>query len=424
MINRMKSKPIAYLTSFYPGVSHTFILREIEALRMLGLDIRPCSIRQPPSDHLTGEPERAAFAETFYVLKAARNPLALLRAQASLITRPSVYLRTLKLAWTTSAPGLRAHLYQMIYFAEATLLARYFRRNDIRHLHNHFADASANVALLAAELAEIPFSYTLHGPAELYEPLKWALRQKTERAAFVACISHFARSQAMYFSDPEHWYKLRIIHCGVTPELYDHSGPGRENNKTELVFVGRLTAIKGLRVLLEAFGKALETDPELQLTLVGDGDDRAHLEDLAKPFGSAVRFMGYQSQADVAKTLTAADIFVLPSFAEGVPVVLMEAMASGKPVITSLVAGIPELVEDGVSGYLVPPGDAETLADRIVELAKTPAKRAEMGNLGRAKVCEEFNVGTEAARIATLFLNGPGDKIRPSPCTTRQDVDL
>jgi glycosyltransferase involved in cell wall biosynthesis len=168
-------------------------------------------------------------------------------------------------------------------------------------------------------------------------------------------------------------------------------------------------------VLLDAFGKARETQPGLQLTLVGDGDDRAHLERLAAPFGEAVQFAGYQSQAGVADALASADIFVLPSFAEGLPVVLMEAMASGKPVISSLVAGIPELVEDGVNGYLVPPGDAETLAARIAELATDPGRRAEMGARGREKVSRDFDAGTEAARIARLFLEGPGAEVRPVP---------
>lgn len=409
------SGPIAYLTSVYPAVSHTFIQREIAGVEAAGLTVAPCSIRQPPADHLTGPEERAAFAGTFYVLKAARRPLGLIRAQGAALAQPGRYLRTLKLAWATSGPGLRAHLYQLIYFAEATILAQHLRAIGARHLHNHFADVSANVAMLAAELAQIPFSYTLHGPAELYEPHRWALREKTARAAFVACISHFARSQAMYFSDPAQWDKLRIIHCGVQPAYYDRPAPAVQDARLRLIFVGRLTPIKGLRVLLEAFGKALEQRPELHLTLVGDGDDRAYLERLAAPLGEAVHFAGYQSQQGVAEAMAAADIFVLPSFAEGVPVVLMEAMASARPVISSLVAGIPELVEDGVSGYLVPPGDAATLAARIVRLAADPDARAAMGQAGRAKVAEAFDIRVEAARIARLFAEGPGADIRPEP---------
>jgi len=416
MLRHQIPQRIAYLTSHYPAVSHTFILREIEALKEMGLDIQPCSIRRPPAEHLTGAPEERAAAETFYVLATAQKLLPLLAAQALMLRAPARYFGTLRLAWKTSAPGLRAHLYQLFYFAEATILARHFHQHSITHLHNHFADISANVAMLTAELAAIPFSYTLHGPAELYEPLRWHLREKTARAKFVACISYFARSQAMYFSDPAHWDKLKIIHCGVDPSLYDRpAGTAGNLGETRLVFVGRLTAIKGLRILLDAFAKARDTRPGLHLTLIGDGDDRAQLELLAAPFGEAVTFSGYQSQQAVADALVAADIFTLPSFSEGVPVVLMEAMASGKPVISSLVAGIPELVEDGESGFLVPPGDVDTLAERIGRLADDPALRTKMGAKGRAKVQDAFNIKTEAARIATLFLNGPDCSVRPDP---------
>lgn len=407
---------IAYLTSYYPAVSHTFILREIEALKKLGLYIQPCSVRRPPPNHLTGYLEQNATAETFYILSAARSPLTFLAAQLAMFSSPARYFRSLRLAWATSAPGIRAHLYQMIYFAEATILARYFHQQGITHLHNHFADISANVAMLTAEIANIPFSYTLHGPAELYEPQRWFLHEKTARAKFVACISHFARSQAMYFSDPSNWGKLKIIHCGIEPDLYKCDPKNSSNSgENHLVFVGRLTAIKGLRVLLEAFTKARTTHTSLRLTLVGDGDDREYLEQLAAPLGDAVRFLGYRSQEDVAAILAGADMLVLPSFAEGVPVVLMEAMASGKPVITSLVAGVPELVEDGISGFLTPPGDAETLAARIVELADDPARRKKMGENGRQKVATDFNAQIEAARIASLFTGEHDGAIRPDP---------
>lgn len=219
----------------------------------------------------------------------------------------------------------------------------------------------------------------------------------------------------MFFSDPAHWHKLRIVHCGVWPDRYAATQARPQSGPVQLLFVGRVAPVKGLRVLLEALGAARAQGADLHLTIVGDGEDRAHLEQLAAPLGAAVHFAGYQSQQGVADAMAAADIFVLPSFAEGVPVVLMEAMASGKPVISSLVAGIPELVEDGVSGYLVPPGDAETLAARIIELAADPDRRAAMGQAGRDKVLAEFDIGVEAARIARLFADGPGDDIRPRP---------
>ncbi|TCM78971.1 glycosyltransferase [Rhodovulum steppense] len=406
---------IAYLTGYYPAVSHTFILREIEALGDQGLDIRPCAIRRADPKTLLGRAERREAARTFYVLRAACNPLTLITAQGTALREPGRYLRTLALALRLRAPGLRALLYQLIYFAEATVLARQLRKDGVSHLHNHFASASATVAMLAARLADIDFSFTLHGPSDLFEATHWRLDAKVAEARFVACISHFARSQAMYHSAPEHWEKLKIVHCGVEPELYGSTDGGTDRDSgLHMVFIGRLAPVKGLRVLIAAFAEALSQEPGLRLTIVGDGEDRTTLEALAAPLGNAIRFTGYLSQQEVTALLARADALVLPSFAEGVPVVLMEAMASGKPVIATQVAGVAELVENGVSGYLVPPGDATALADRILRLAADPEARRAMGRAGRAYVEREFDIRREAVWLASLFRGMEDEGIRPS----------
>ncbi len=409
---------IAYLTGRYPAVSHTFILREVEALRRMGLDVITCSVRRTGPEQHPGPAEREAAATTFYVLPNALNPVTLILAHVAALRHPGRWFGALGLALRTARPGVRGAIWQIFYFLEAAVLQRHLNREGIGHLHCHFADACATLAMLTSAMSGIPFSYTLHGPAELFEPQSWRLADKTARAKFVACISHFARSQSMYFSDPEHWQKIRIIHCGVRPELYGKAPETvSDPAQTRLVFVGRLTAIKGLRVLIEAFGKARETAEGLTLTIIGDGEDRAHLERMASPYGDAVRFLGFRSQDEVADQLNDADVLVLPSFAEGVPVVLMEAMASGKPVIATRVAGVPELVEDGESGLLVPPGDPEALAHAIVGLAGHPARRAKMGRAGREMVEREFDIDREAARIASLFLDAGGEAIRPGPLT-------
>lgn len=411
---------LAYLTSLYPAVSHTFIEREIAGLRELGFQVETCSVRRPASAHLTGPEEQAAEASTFYILDSARNDL--LPALTLALRAPGRLISTLGLAWRSAPPGAKGMLKQAAYLAEALILSRHLKAQGIDHLHNHFADPSATVAMLASALSGIPFSYTLHGPAELYEPEKWQLREKTGRATFVACISHFARAQAMYFSDPAQWEKLRIVHCGVLPERYDRPAlPPRPEGETRLVFVGRLTAIKGLRVLIAAFARARATRPGLTLTLVGDGDDRAHLERLAAPLGDAVRFAGFLSQGAVAEALAEADAMVLPSFAEGLPVVLMEALASARPVIATQVAGVSELVEDGVNGFVVPAGDAESLADRIGRLADDPGLRVRMGAAGRAKVRAEFDARIEAARIGALFAGRGGSAPRPEPLASMKE---
>ncbi|WP_092082517.1 glycosyltransferase [Poseidonocella sedimentorum] len=415
---------IAYLTGQYPEVSLTFIQREIAALRELGAEVLTCSIRRTPPEQHPGPEEKAEARATFHVLATAKNPLKLLAAQSYALTRPGRYFRALKLAWATRSPGLKATLYQLIFFLEATVLARHLEREKVGHLHNHFVFGSATVAMLASELTGIPYSFTLHGPADLFEPYRWALAEKVARARFVATISHFARSQVMFFSDPEHWHKIRIIHCGVHPERYEAGEVAEEvgqtkDDRTELLFVGRLAPVKGIRVLFEAVKRLAPEMPGLRLTLVGDGPDRAGLEAAAAPLGDLVRFTGYMSQGEVAAEMAKTDIFVLPSFAEGVPVVLMEALASRRPVIATQVAGVGELVRDGETGFMVPPGDVESLMDRIRALAADPAARAAMGAAGRETVAAEFDIRTEAARMATLMAGRAGAHLRPPPFAPR-----
>lgn len=413
---------LAYVTSLYPAASHTFILREITSLEALGFDILPCAIREPAPAHLIGPEEQAAHAKTFYVLKAARQLTTLPAALWTALKTPGRLWQALKLAVRTPPPGLRGALKQAFYFTEALILARHLQAQGIAHIHNHFADHSANVSMLTSALSDIPFSYTLHGPNELFEADKWYFAEKTARARFVACISHFARSQAMYFSDPAHWDKLRIVHCGVMPERYDRPAPPAQDG-LQLLFVGRLTPVKGVRLLLEALGKARAANPAVTLKIIGDGEDRAHLEALAAPLGDAVAFLGYQSQEEVAQALAEADALVLPSFAEGLPVVLMEALAAATPVICSQVAGVGELVENGVSGFTIPAGDIDTLTTRILQLAEDPALRAQLGAEGQARVRAEFDIRIEAARIGALFAGQGGDALRPTPITPQTGPD-
>ena len=405
---------IAYVAGQYPLVSLTFIQREIAALRGLGLDIVTCSMRRTPSEQHPGDDEKEAARTTFYVLDQARNPIRLLAAQRYALTRPGRYFKALRLAWKTRAPGLRALLLQLVYFLEATILVRHIEAAGVTHMHNHFIPVCSSVTMLASELTGIPYSFTLHGPADFLEPYRWRIDEKAARARFVATISHYARSQLMFFSDPAHWDRFHIIHCGVNPDLYASPGTGQTQDELQLLFVGRIAPVKGLRLLVEAMTRLKDELPHLSLTLVGDGPDRRVIEDAARPLGDRVRFTGYLSQSEVAQVLGSADICVLPSFAEGVPVFLMEALAGGKPVIATQVAGVGELVENGESGLLIPPGDVESLMTAIRTLAADPARRAAMGAKGRLRVRQEFDIRIEAARLAALFI-GVESGIRPEP---------
>ena len=400
---------IAYLTGEYPMASHTFIQREIEGVRASGVTVLTCAIRQPPSDQIIGPEEEAAKAETYYVLKAAKNPLRLVVSHLRVLARsPARYLAALRLALSTRAPGFKALIYQAFYFAEAGLLAEHLRARRVRHIHNHFADSSCTVAMLAARIADLPYSFTMHGPTEFFAVERWSLDAKIAHARFVSCISHFCRSQLMLFSDPSDWNKLKIVHCGVDPSRYGGAREATAEGVVRLLYVGRLAAVKGVRVLFEALGMLDVPGLSLEVTLAGDGSDRAALEAAAHASGLNARFLGYVSQDRVAELLRSADMLVLPSFAEGVPVVLMEAMASGVPVIATRVGGVSELVEHGVSGLLVAPGDPEGLAGAIARLATEPDTATSMGAAGRTTVASSFNIALESAKLASAFRDEPG----------------
>lgn len=407
------SPRIAYVAGEYPLVSLTFVQREIAALRARGIDVITCSMRRTPPAQHPGPAEREAARTTFHVIEAMRDPRRLLAAQRHALSRPRRYLRTLGLAWRTRPPGLRAALYQCAYFLEATILARHVAEAGVGHMHNHFVTGSATVTMLASELAGIPYSFTLHGPNDLVDPRRWRLDEKTARARFVVAISHYARAQLMIHAAPADWDRIHVVHCGVDPARYAGAAT-RPDGDIRLLFVGRLAPVKGLRILLAAMARLAGEIPALRLTLVGDGPDRAALEAAAEPLGDRIRFTGYLSQDAVAEALRSADLVVLPSFAEGVPVVLMEAFAAAKPVIATRVAGVAELVEPGISGLLVPPGDADSLAEALRSLAGDPGRRAAMGQAGRARVLAEFDIATEAARLARLY-SGEKCGIRPDP---------
>lgn len=414
--------PLAWITGEYIRVSHTFIQREVAGLRSAGLDVQTFSIRRSGPDQLVGPEQRDEAARTFYVLDAARRPLGALRAHAAVIGRaPRVWVRTLRAAWRTAPAGIRGRLYGLIYFHEAAVLAQELRARGAVHLHNHFATASCTVARLAAPLAGIPWSFTIHGPDDFLQPEQWRLDDKVAQAAFVVCISEYARAQVMRRAKAADWPKLHIVHCGVEPERYDSEGLGTvavTKAADRLLFVGRLAVEKGLPVLLDALVQARKERPTLRLTVVGDGPERAAIEAQARALEltDIVEFTGYKGQEEVAEMLRHVTALVLPSYAEGVPVVLMEALAAGLPVVSTRVAGIAELVEDGVSGRLVDPGDRDALTQAILEVTGDAGVR--MAGAGQTKVRAEFDSRREAARIAVLVhwatANGPRPELRPA----------
>jgi glycosyltransferase involved in cell wall biosynthesis len=399
---------VAYLVSRYPAVTHTFVLREVQLLRRLGLDVHTISIvRQSPAE-LLSPVDREEARSTFNVRPVRLGEL--LRAHAAAArTSPSGYLRTLALALRLSPGGGRAALWQFFYFVQAMRVWEHCRELGVRHLHVHFANVSADVAMLvvafgnaAGRGGEWRWSFTLHGPTELSDTETHRLRQKAESAAFVACISDFARSQLMALVDPIHWERLHVVRLGViTGEAAEERREAR-GEEPRVLIVGQLARRKGHEVLLRALRQSRHRP---HLTIVGDGPERARLERLAAILGlsSRVTFAGARGQDEVPGFYASATLFCLPSFQEGVPVVLMEAMARGIPVIATRVMGVPELVEDGESGVLVSPGRADELAAAIDALLDDPERAAVMGRAGRERVLARYDLEHNVREMARLF---------------------
>lgn len=415
---------IAYLCSEYPAISHTFVLREVEALRRLGAAITTFSIRRTHPDRLLSPADRAAAKTTIAILPPSWARL--LRAHLGLALRaPAAYLSGLALALRLAPPGLRGRLWQAFYFAEATMLWDECRHRGIRHIHVHLANAAADLALIAAHIgsaveSEQPWSwsFTMHGPTEFADLRHYRLAEKLSEARFVVCISDFARSQLMALSEPEAWERFEVVHVGLPVGQFTRSSPpAPRGDRPTILYIGRLVPEKGQAVLLEAAALLAGRGHLVDLTLAGEGDLRPALERRAEQLGIAaqVSFLGAVGQDRLRELYETASIFCLPSFAEGVPVVLMEAMAMGLPVVSTRITGIPELIEDGVGGLLVAPGRPDELADRLESLLVDPTLCRELGNGGREAVLRGFDAEHSASRLYELFserLAGPAPERR------------
>lgn len=403
---------IAYLCSIYPAVSHTFVLREVTALRSLGWDISTFSVRRAGPENMLAEADRVAAESTYAILPPRWSQLLTTHVKLAL-RLPRAYLSTLMLALRLAPPGPRGVLWQCFYFAEAVMLWSECRRREVSHIHVHLANAAADIALLASQLGSAAdpnrqwsWSFTMHGPTEFSEIGHYRLPEKVAHARFVVCISDYTRSQLMALSAPECWEKLRVVHVGIPIAHFtraDDAGPSRV--APSILFIGRLVPEKGQIVLLEATALLAERGHSVEVIIAGDGPARGDIEREAERLGvsSNARFPGAVGQDEIRDLYASASIFCLPSFAEGVPGVLMEAMAMQLPVVSTTITGIAELVDDGESGLLVSPGRPDELADALERLLLDATLRQEMGVRGRAKVLGEFNTEISARRISELF---------------------
>ncbi|NJK51001.1 glycosyltransferase family 4 protein [Candidatus Gracilibacteria bacterium] len=394
---------IAYLVNQYPKVSHSFVRREILAVEACGLKVARFSIRSCEAE-LVDKGDKQEQELTQVILGVGVKGLALALFRVAL-TKPAQFIEALRLTFQVGWHSERGIILHLAYLAEACVLLNWFAEQEITHVHAHFGTNSTTVAMLCRVLGGPTYSFTVHGPEEFDKATILSLAEKIQRSTFVAAVSSFGKSQLFRWCDRAFWSKIHVIHCGVDADFLVHPHvpiPAAPR----FVCVGRLSEQKGHLLLLEAASKLAASGLDFKLVFVGDGPLRSEIEQQISQLKlqNHIEITGWASGEEVQQQLLASRAMVLPSFAEGLPVVIMEALALNRPVISTYVAGIPELVEPGVCGWLVPPGSAELLAAAMRSALESPLEKLEeMGKAGAERVAQQHNAALEAKKLVALF---------------------
>jgi glycosyltransferase involved in cell wall biosynthesis len=392
---------IAYFVNEYPKVSHSFIRREILAIERQGFEVQRIALRGWDSPLVDPEDQQER-QRTRYVLREGVGALIVPTLRASL-GQPRRFFSALRLALRMACHSDRSLPYHLVYLAEACRVLVWLKASGARHLHAHFGTNSAEVAMLVHVLGGTPFSFTVHGPDEFLRPM--GLEEKVRRSRFAVAISEFGRSQLLMRAHPEDWDKIKVVHCGLDRAFYDvvaEPVPAVQR----LVCVGRLCAAKGQLLLVQAAARLAAAGVEFELILAGDGPMRTELEELIARcgLGRCVHITGWISGTAVRRLILDSRALVLPSFAEGLPVVIMEAMALRRPVLTTYIAGIPELVRAGKDGWLFPAGSADEIARAMREcLAMAPGELDRMGAAAYDRVIARHDIDTAAVALGRLI---------------------
>ena len=393
---------IAYFINQYPKVSHTFIRREILALERLGFSIQRIALRGWSEITPDAEDQKEQAITRYVLQRGAWGVVA--PTLRLMLTSPLRMWRTLRFAIHVSQRSDHHLLLHLIRLAEACCILPWLRESGSQHLHAHFGTNSAEVAMYVRCLGGPPYSCTVHGPEEFESPM--CLAEKVGKSAFVAAISSYGRSQLYLRCASADWPKVQVVRCGVEPAFYREATQETPRDH-RLVCVGRLCEAKGQLLLVEAAVQLRSKGVNLELVLAGDGPLRGEIEASIKRhgLGEYVRITGWISSEGVRREILAARALVLPSFAEGLPVVIMEAMTLRKPVLSTFVAGIPELVCNGENGWLFPAGSLQELADAMQDcLAKTDLEIRRLGDAAFERATALHSIDTEAAKLAGNFL--------------------
>ncbi len=394
---------VAYLVNQYPKISHAWIWREIQAVEELGIEVDRYSIRAV-NEPLVNEQDARERAATRVIL--SRGLLGLFAgALAVAVTRPIRFFRAWWHALAMGRCSSRGIAYHFVYFMEACVFLRWTLARPVAHVHAHFGTNSATVAAIWHILSGKPFSFTVHGPELAMLSPFGELQHKIELSRFLVAISHNGRSLLYRDAAPHNWSKMQLVHCGVD-ETFLEEPPGEFPTKRRLVCVARLDPEKGHLVLIEAAYVLAEEGLDFEIALVGDGKFRPEVEAHIRRFGleNRIQILGWLGSVAVRDEILRSQVMVLPSFDEGLPVVFMESLALGRPVISTYIAGIPELVENEVNGWLVPAGSPDALVDALRAAVTTPAAKLQaMGRRGRERVLEQHDSRKEGAKLAELF---------------------
>jgi colanic acid/amylovoran biosynthesis glycosyltransferase len=399
---------IGYLVNTYPRPSHSFIRREITALERHGFSVHRMAMRGD-AEALRDPADLAEHALTEHVLDAGgrRLLLGLLRHG---VMAPDRLGKALRMARDRANAGESSLARQLIYMAEGAYVARRAKASGLCHIHAHFGTNSTRVAAYARIFGGPPFSFTVHGPEEFDNVLTLDLGGKLALADSCITVSSYGRSQMYRWAAASDWPKVQVVHCGLDLTRWTDPAP-LPLGAFQMVAVGRFAEQKGFGLLMRAFAVAWRQDPTLSLTLVGDGELRDQINTLIADEGMerAVTLLGWQDETGVRAAMNAAHALVTPSFAEGLPVVIMEAMACARPIIATSIAGIPELVRHGQEGWLVPAGDVDALSATMLKAASTPIETlAAMGDSARKRVCARHDIETSVQRLAEIFNRSTG----------------
>lgn len=396
---------LAYLFSQYPMLSMAFVIREVLHLREMGFHIDIASINEPDRtrDGLT-DAEAEESARTYHLKKHGAKGALKAHWQTGLHGFRG-YWRGVRLVARLGGLDLKRLAFNFMYFTEALMVGVWMQQKGQRHLHVHLGQQAATVGMYVRHIFEIGFSITVHGPDEFYDARGQYIEEKIAAADFICCISFFCRSQLMKCSSYVHWNKLLVSRLGVDPAVFSPKPARSPSDIFEILCVGRLTPAKGQHLLLEAVDQLKRQGRQVRLRVVGQGPDGPSLRERAEQIDNSgcIVFEGAVNQDRIRALYAMADVFCIPSVAEGIPVVLMEAMAMEIPCVTTHITGIPELIRNGRDGLLVAPADLEGLSEALARLMDDEALRERIAKSGRMRVMEQYDLRRSVEKLASIF---------------------